>query len=86
MIEDILSEKTKQEAFNLLKEGFGEESEERFNNFLLSKKNQPDKRLGVLFKYDGIAVGIVLLFEKDRIFKGKYYKFINFYSNRIVTC
>ena len=80
MIEDILSEKTKQEAFSLIKEGFGEESGKRFNNFLLSMKNQPDKRLGLLFRYDGIAVGIILLFEKDRIFKGKNYKFINFSS------
>ncbi len=80
MIEDILSKKTKLEAFDLLKEGFGEETEKLFKNFLLSKKNQSDKRLGVLFKDDGIAVGVVLLFEKDRIFEGKNYKFINFSS------
>ena len=42
MIEDILSEKTKLEAFNLLKEGFGEKTEKQFKNFLLSTKNQPD--------------------------------------------
>ena len=80
MIEDILSEKTKLEAFNLLKEGFGENSEKQFKNFLLFTKNKPGKRLGVLYKYDGIAVGVVLLFEKDRIFEGKCYKFINFSS------
>jgi len=80
MIEDILSKKTKLEAFNLLIEGFGEKSEKLFKNFLLSKKNQSDKRLGVLYKDDGIAVGVVLLFEKDRIFEGKNYKFINFSS------
>ena len=80
MIEDILSEKTKIEAFNLLKEGFGENSEKEFKNFLLFTKNKPNKRLGALYRYDGVAVGVVLLFEKDRIFEGKRYKFINFSS------
>ena len=80
MTEDILSEKTKLEAFNLLKEGFEENSEKLFQNFLLFTKNKSSKRLGVLYKHDGVAVGVVLLFEKDRIFEGKCYKFINFSS------
>jgi hypothetical protein len=80
MIENISSEKTKLEAFDLLKEGFGEKTEKLFKNFLLSKQNQSQKRLGVLFKYDGITVGVLLLFERDRIFEGKDYKFINFSS------
>ena len=76
-IEDILSEKTKLEAFNLLKEGFGEKYEKLFKNFLLFTKNKPDKRLGLLLKDDSVAVGVLLLIEKDRIFEGKCYKFIN---------
>jgi len=80
MIEDIKSEKTKLEAFNLLKEGFEEGTEKIFKNFLFSDKSQTNKRLGVLFKYDGVAVGVVLLFEKERIFQGKNYKYINFSS------
>jgi len=80
MIEDILSEKTKIEALNLLKEGFGWKKEKKFKYFLLNKKNQNNKRLGVLFKYNSIAVGVILLFEKDRIIDSNYYKFINFSS------
>jgi len=80
MIEDISTKKTKLEAFNLLKEGFGERTEALFKNFILSNKKQTKKRLGVLFKYDGVAVGVLLLFEKERILKGKNYKYINFSS------
>jgi hypothetical protein len=80
MIEDISSKKTKLEAFNLLKEGFEKGTEQLFKNYLFSDINQTNKRLGVLFKYDGVAVGVVLLFEKERILKGKNYKYINFSS------
>ena len=55
MIEDILSEKTKLEAFNLLKEGFGDETlRKQFKNFLLfDEKSNLAKDLEYCIKYDG---------------------------------
>ena len=80
MIEDISSKKTKLEALNLLKEGFKDETEQLFKNYLFSNENKNIKRLGVLFKYEDEAVGVLLLFEKERIFKGNCYRYINFSS------